>query len=246
MDDNNLNFLILSILDGSHRKFVKNNHIDDYYKGTFTSDRLNENNSLRLCLRPGGKSFLISFVVNTLDGRYSDSSSIGHWLAVIIQYSTTNKTLTLRFVDSFGKKYTSYHLVAKFINGIKLKCLQNHVKFVYDSLTYPFQSRDSKVCGGYVCYAITHIWEKKNDLSLKKIFSNFKTKGGERGNDMKIIHFIESHWNTGFCHNDRINNNTKVLPIKKLLQGSTFPPPFCPKKTLGTEQCNVGECKCIS
>lgn len=247
MDDNNLSFFLLSILTKSGQRFAHNTRVSDYYKGSFTSDVLEGNRDLKISfLGAGRKPTFICFIVNTLHSQNAGPHEVGHWLGVAILYTPANNTAILRFFDSFASNYKKYSLLARYIGNLKSQCLRQNVKFIFDRLSKPIQSIDSKLCGPYVCYALAKIWETKNQQSLGKIFSTFLKRSGyaqRRKNDGRIEKYVEQNWKTGFCHNQKTNNAIKVLPIQKLL--SIHPPPsFCPKATLGISKCRVGKCLC--
>ena len=167
---------MLSILSRSGRGFAHNTHVSDYYKGSFTLDALEDNNHLKISFLRKNPTF-ISFIVNTLHSQNAVSHEIGHWLGITILYTPTDNTVILRFIDSFAQMYKNYNLLARYIENLKSQCNRHHIKFVFDSLSIPIQSMDSKLCGPYVCYALANIWETKNQQSLGKLFSKF-LKGG--------------------------------------------------------------------
>ena len=245
MDDNSVSYLAQLILSRSSKNCVNNTHKRDYYRGTFTSDKLMKNKRLKFNISSRGSrhNFLFCFVVNTLTHEGVYNGQVGHWLAISIRYDNCRNYLTVHFFDSFAKNYSNYNHVKGYVDWVKSACALNNVKFIYDSLNFPIQDTFSKLCGVYVCRAVARVWESKHGVAGGSTLDHmFSTYGRDRrDNDLKMIRYLYKEWTTAHCHNTPFP--WKIIPIKNLLMTSA-PPAFCPKKTLGLSKCSMTKCKC--
>ena len=99
MNENELNLFLVHILQEKNR--IK------YYRGVYTS---NELFSPKIALKESNnknnnKDYRFSFIVNTLSRK---EDGIGHWLAISVFYSFSNRYIKIHFFDRFGQKYYQY------------------------------------------------------------------------------------------------------------------------------------------
>ena len=244
MDDNNLNYLVTSILDklSSQKKTLANSiSSTEYYRGTTMADMLLQNKKLKVSLKHGNyKCIPLAFIVNTIHSTNA-TNVMGHWLTLIIHHIPQKNVLIIRYFDSFGSRHDKYKHVGQYINNIKSRCKIYGIRFELDRLTRSLQHYDSKLCGLYAAFAIVSAYVAKNTLSLKKMFSHFKGDGLK--NDLRVQKFLYDNYPSSYCHDNPIYSNMKVS-LSRLRVGN-HPPPFCPKKTLGLPSC-FNKCKCVN
>lgn len=282
MDDNNLNHFILnnSISNKSLNIFDNPNNLIDkwlsdfaksksiippeilihsfrsYYKGTFTSDNILDENLLKSNLKlNGGQSrpTPLAFIVNTITQHEASNDIVGHWVALSQEYCVNRNLLTLRYFDSFADPPTKYKYIYKYIEQIKNKCQKHNITFVLDSMRRGLQVYTSKMCGIYAAYFVIKIWESKNRKNLKQLFKQF---GPDRKkNDLRMEKFFNVYYPTKYCHSadiykgkkaslDQLDNNSyNTHNNNNNIKQLTPPPSFCPVKTLGLKSC-FKNCKC--
>ena len=241
MDDNNLSqFLIKKLVSLRSKKKTKYQQpILSFYKGTTTSDMILANDNIRLklkhfCLEKNPKHQPFAFIVNTV---HSGASTVGHWMGLVV-HSQKNKII-VRFFDSLGQPYTSYKTIAGYIHRIKDKCNQHHLFFVLDTMRRAIQHHDSKVCGLYVAYFITKVYECDNTKWLRELFGKFKND--RKANDLRMQRFLLDNYPGDYCHDTPVYFNRKATLWQ--LATHKVSPPLCPKRTLGFNHCSK-KCKC--
>ena len=240
MDDNSVSFLTQIILKKSEKKKNFANSSKKFYKGTFTSDLICKDSRLKLSLKNNQGVHFYSFIVNTITSYQVSKNKIGHWLGIIIKCDTISNKTVVYFIDSLGKPFTSYEFIKDYISDIRTRCKQNSYTFNCEYLTKNIQNRRSNVCGIYVVFGVTSLWEN-SDKSLSQIFSKYLKSGNSHLNDKNIVKFLYKHWQPSQCHNRYYP--WKILPISKLVSNKKTPS-FCPKSTLNLRSCLMKMCAC--
>lgn len=249
MDDNNLSFFILNNIkkgpdDISHKllkkwslknsqKYCGNAHISDYYRGTFTIDKIITEEKVRLKIIKNNenkkKNDIFGFIINTLHS-YSSPDVSGHWLAIVIEKNNQNFKVKVRFFDSYGRPPHDFNYIWKYIQMIKSECNKKKFMFELDYMNIGIQSYISKVCGVYCAYFLMKAWCFRNNVKVKDIFKGF-TKN-RKNNDLIIENFIRKYYPSKICHDYPTFSNRKV-PLKKLFVNHDLSasyqlqPPFC-------------------
>ena len=98
--------------------------------------------------------------------------------------------------------------------------------FKLENAPFILQSRGSKICGGYCCYAVIKL-RNCGENSLYSIFSKFD-RSGRKMNDLLMGDFIAKNWPLKSC-TDVFNNQQAIS--------------FCPKKLYNHTRC-LPKCDC--
>ena len=229
MDDNQINKFVSNVL-GSAGKL--------YYKGVFTIDEISSPN---LLIKDFNKNYCFAFIFNNLS-RNSPASEIGHWLSCMILFNVNNKTLILRFFDSYGNQYIQYGKPLKsYIDNIKLLCLSNRITYVYDSMIHGIQPYNTMHCGIYACYFVIHMFYKP----FRKVEMLFSKNGISYKNKVKnnriMDTYLKKSWPNNFC---KENLYQIKIPLNYFFyKYNTNEIGICPKKTYGASKC-FKKCMC--
>ena len=210
---------------------MNENHIDivvyhnvkdkrDFFQGSFALDELSHDN---LQVDNLNEPRCFSFIFNTLSR--SDTSKIGHWLAVYVKIA--GKKVHFKFADSFAQPYTFYGKNVKdYADSFRELCYDHNAQFIFEEMPFRVQAFNSYACGAYAVYTILGL-QKCKYKTLHSIFSSFDIRNKLK-NDLKIEEYVVKKWPRTFC--------TDVFtPTNKT--------PFCSQKVFMRPGCLL-ECCC--
>ena len=161
MDDNTISYSVLKILSKINKRELYN-----YYLGTYTSDKILTDIPLNL-----NKTFFIGIIVNTLSST-DQYNKVGHWIGITIHNNKRYGILTVRFFDSFGRKYNFNRNIGMFIEKLKKMADKNNKMFILDCIGKPIQKIYSKGSGIYCIFFIFKSWISKNKKSINIFFQD--------------------------------------------------------------------------
>ena len=236
MNENQLDYFIVNVLG---------NKSNTYYKGVYCIDEVL---TPKLSIKRFDKNKNFSFIFNTLK-RTSNTTEIGHWLSCIILFTVDNKSLKLRFFDSYAKPYNDYGEDFKsYVDRMKLLCLNNGIRFFYESVERGIQPYNTLHCGIFVSFIVIN--------AFKKPYQNFKTlflensisyKNRVKNNQIMEL-FLKRYWPVDFCKKRNPQDISQFkIPLNLFFKRTGVGPHvgICPKLTYQADSC-LNKCKCIN
>ena len=151
MNENQIDYFLINNLNKKNE-----NSESDFYRGTFTLDKINNSDEIKLKNLMFNQSFC--FISNSLTR--NDIRDMGHWITFYINYSYDMRRIEFGFIDSFAQQYRSYGKeIGNYIDNIRLKCSKKNITFKFSKLDSPMQSNLSEFCAAFACYSVIKLQE---------------------------------------------------------------------------------------